>query len=456
MRQLCTVTVLLLLAGCVTHRGVGTAESPAKPWTPPAKTDAGSIAGATQLPPNVTPGSTLSLPEILDIALSNNPQTRIAWLNARAAEAGVGSAESSYYPEVDAAAGLTRARVASSAGSSSSTTFGPSLTLNYLLFDFGGRAAEVEAARQTLIAADYLHNQAIQDVILRVQQAYYGHLDAKALLNAQDATLKERQASLDAAEARHNAGVATIADVLQARTALSQAQLNRETFEGSVRTFEGEIATAMGLPATTHFEFGDLPVTVPTTEVTKAVENLVTDAVQQRPDVAAARAEAERAAARITQVRSSYLPALTATSSLGETFFGTRSHVTPYSAGLAVRWPVFTGFRNVFDVRQAQAEADIAREDVRAAEQQVMLQVWTSYYALQTATQRLATSRDLLASAQQSADVAQSRYRAGVGSIIDLLTAEAALENARAQEVQSRADWFLSVAQLAHDTGTLR
>jgi outer membrane protein TolC len=130
-------------------------------------------------------------------------------------------------------------------------------------------------------------------------------------------------------------------------------------------------------------------------------------------------------------------------------------HQTPYSAGLAVRWPVFTGFRNTYDVRQAQAQAGVARESVRNTEQQVMLQVWTSYYALQTATQRLTTSRDLLTSAQQSADVAQNRYRAGVGSILDVLTAEAALENARAQEVQARADWFLSVAQLAHDSGTL-
>jgi outer membrane protein TolC len=157
----------------------------------------------------------------------------------------------------------------------------------------------------------------------------------------------------------------------------------------------------------------------------------------------------------VTQIRSSYLPSLAATTSLGETFFGTSMHQTPYSAGLAVRWPVFTGFRNTYDVRQAQAQADVARESVRNTEQQVMLQVWTSYYALQTATQRLTTSRDLLTSAQQSADVAQNRYRAGVGSILDVLTAEAALENARAQEVQARADWFLSVAQLAHDSGTL-
>jgi TolC family type I secretion outer membrane protein len=453
------VLAAIVLAGCVNSRSVGTSDSPAKSWTPPKdatpaiqpetqQEDAGRIAGAT-------PGTALSLGQIIDVALRNNPQTRIAWLNARAAEAGVGSAQSTFYPEVDLGADVTRVKSASTAGPSTATVIGPTLTLNYLLFDFGGRAAEVEQARQTLIAADFLHNQAIQDVILQVQQAYYGYLDAKALLAAQDATIKERQTELDAAEARHNAGVATIADVLQARTAFSQTQLNRETFAGSVRTFEGEIATAMGLPPTTHFEFGELPSQVPSAEVTNAVESLITQAVQQRPDLAASRADAERAQAHVTAVRSSYLPSLGVTSSLGETFFGTSSHQTPYSAGLAVRWPVFTGFRNTYDVRQAQAQAAAARESVRNSEQQVMLQVWTSYYAMQTATQRFATSRDLLASAQESANVAQGRYRSGVGSILDVLTAESALENARAQEVQSRADWFLSVAQLAHDTGTL-
>ena len=88
-------------------------------------------------------------------------------------------------------------------------------------------------------------------------------------------------------------------------------------------------------------------------------------------------------------------------------------------------------------------------------EQQVGLQVWTSYYALQTAMQRVTTSRDLLRDATESVDVAMGRYRAGIGNILDLLTAQAALENARAEEVQARTDWFLSVAQLAHDTGTL-
>src|SRR6185295_7102014 len=98
-----------------------------------------------------------------------------------------------------------------------------------------------------------------QDVVLQVQQQYYALLDAKALLDAQQSTLKERHANLDSAEARHNAGVATIADVLQARTALSQAELTSETIEGNLRTIEGTLSTTMGLPPTTRFEFPSLP-----------------------------------------------------------------------------------------------------------------------------------------------------------------------------------------------------
>ena len=126
-----------------------------------------------------------------------------------------------------------------------------------------------------------------------------------------------------------------------------------------------------------------------------------------------------------------------------------------YAAIVGLRFPLFTGWRNRYDVREAELNAEAAREQVRDISQQVSLDVWTSYYALRTAKQRLATSRDLLASAQQSADVARARYREGVGTIVDVLTAEAALESARAQEVQARTDWFLALAQLAHDTGRL-
>jgi len=72
---------------------------------------------------------------------------------------------------------------------------------------------------------------------------------------------------------------------------------------------------------------------------------------------------------------------------------------------------------------------------------------------LQTAAQLVKTSRDLLASAEQTERVAFGRYKEGVGTIIDLLVAQSALANARSQEIQARAEWLAALAQLAHDTG---
>jgi TolC family type I secretion outer membrane protein len=435
----------------VSH-GSGTPASPAATWTPPANA----------IPPNVPPpndlvmppaGAPLELPQIIDLALTNNPATRTSWLEARLAEANLGSVRSAYLPTVDLGASLTHART--SIGTAT-TLSGPNLSLDYLLFDFGGRNAASEAARQTLIASGFTHNQTIQDVILDVEQAYYDYLDAKALLTAQEATIKERQTSLDSADARHRAGVATIADVLQARTALSQAKLTYETIDGNLRRLQGTIATLMGVPASTPFVVGDLPADVPAQQVSDAVESLMTRAVNERPDLAAARAEVERARQRVQVVRSAGLPSVGVGASAGNVFTnGLNRRTTPYSAGISLRVPLFTGFRNTYDIRAAQIETQLAAENERSVEQRVGLQVWTSYYALQTANQRVATSRDLLRDARESVDVASGRYRAGIGNILDLLTAQAALENARAEEVQARTDWFLSVAQLAHDTGTL-
>jgi len=444
----------LILAACSTAHDPGTSSAPSTAWAPPP----------SALPPSLPPRQptdlgNLTMPRAIDLALQNNPATRAAWLEAQAAQALVGSRCSAYYPEVDLNALYSRTRQATQGGRTifNSTTFGPQLALTYLLFDFGGRAAIVEEARQALIAADFSHNQQIQNVILQTEQSYFGYLNARALLDAQNATLKERQASVDAAEERHRAGVATINDVLQARTALSQAQLTAETLEQNLRIFQRTLATTIGLPVTTKFDIGALPAEVPIQEVATAVEALIAQAEAQRPDFAASRAQIQQAEARVREVRAQGLPTLGLTATFNRTTFrgvasGTAS---PYAIGLAMRFPLFTGFRTQYDLRAAQIEADIAREDALSFQQQVDLQVWSSYYGLSTAAQRVRTSRDFLATAQQSADVATNRYRSGVGSILDVLTAEAALESARAQEIQARADWFVAVAQLAHDTGAL-
>src|SRR5260370_28224384 len=100
--------------------------------------------------------------------------------------------------------------------------YSATLSVSWLLFDFGGRSGWVGAAREALLAADWTHNATLQSVVLGVEQAYFDYLAAKALLAAQQTTVKEAQTNLEAAQQRHAVGLATIADVLQAKTARSQ------------------------------------------------------------------------------------------------------------------------------------------------------------------------------------------------------------------------------------------
>jgi outer membrane protein TolC len=190
--------------------------------------------------------------------------------------------------------------------------------------------------------------------------------------------------------------------------------------------------------------------------ITQSVDSVINDALRNRPDLAAARAQAAAAAAQVRVARAAELPALTLGSNAARTFSNPQSFAGPsYSVSLGLAIPIFNGFSHQYDVAAARAQADAATALADQTRQQVITQVFVSYYALQTAEARVATADDLLASAQQSVQVAAGRYREGVGSIIDLLTAQTALANARAQQVQSRWQWYTSLAQLARDAGVL-
>lgn len=442
----------------------GASVSADRPWEPPREALIPSGAGDAAREAPTLPGAlhvradSMTLATILDLALRNSTQTRAAWASARAAAAAYGSRKGDYFPEIGIGGFYSRSETPKTdfEGTNLSRMYGPSADLSYLLFNFGGRKAGVDEARQALYAANWTHNATIQVVIRQVEDAYYQYLTAKALLQAQEATLKEAQASLDAARTRHDAGLGTIADVLQAQTATSQAQLDVDGTQGLIATTRGVLATAMGLPANTDYDIELPQEELPIHEVSAVVEDLLATAQRRRPDLAAARAQAMQSRARLRKVKAEGYPAITASGTLGRTFDDNPDIFADiYGASVRLRVPIFTGFSHLYDVRQARAESDLAQARFESAEQQVTLQVWTSYYDLKTAETRVRTTDDLLKSATESQDVALGRYRAGVGSILDLLSAQAALSRARAQHVQARGDWYSAVAGLAYATGTL-
>jgi outer membrane protein len=462
--------------------------SPGAFWDPPKRAITRDSVPRVTIPSNIAERvAHLTLPDVVDIALTNNPQTRQSYAQARAAGATIGAAYGRYLPQVNVDGTVTREGSSSSGsapltggtgtGSGSGTSggtgssgggsgtvirgggyhslFQPSATVSWLLFDFG-EGSSIEVARQTAFAASFTHNFTIQGVVLAVEQAYFSYNSAKAVREADLKTVREDSTNLVAAQARHDAGVATISDVLQAKTTLSQAELTFETDEGTVQTTRGGLAVAMGFPANVPYDIAPEPPNVPVQGITDSVDSLVQLAVQSRPDLASVRAQARETAANVGVVKGQGLPSLFASGSASRTIFDTPSlDGNTYSAQVGVSIPLFQGFTNSYNVLQARELANASAANAEFQRDAVVYQVFTAYYSLKTATSRVKSADDLLSSAQSSYDVAIGKYKQGVGSILDLLTAEAALASARSQQASSRWTWYSSFAQLSHDVGIL-
>jgi outer membrane protein len=458
---------VLLSSGCAGTPAVsgvaGVAPAPNRQWTPPAPPRDTLPSSPSSFPPDLLARvNTLTLGDVVDLALRNNPETQISWANARAAAAAYGGSKALYYPTLDAEIGVTHLKTSPTFSndsvlrpSLSQTNYGPTFSVSWLIADLGGRAGTIENARQALIAANWTHNATLQNVVLQVESAYFNYMANKGLLESEKLSVKEAETSLASTQQRQHVGLATVADVLQAKTAFSQATLTLEATEGDLQTTRGALAAAMGLPANAPYDIEAAPATN-VGPATDSVDALIALAVKSRPDLASAQADYRAAIGNLRAARGNLFPSLQATGTGGRTYVQTLpSGASNYTLSVGLAIPIFSGFARQYAVKQARAEADAALGRATSVKQQVQFQVFSSYYALQTAARRVNTADDLLQSAQASEDAALARYRAGVGLFVDLLTAQSALASARAQQVQARWVWQTALAQLAHDTGVL-
>lgn len=413
------------------------------------------------LPPGAAPcapapkARALGLAEVVDLALCNNPQTRAAWASARVQAGLAGVARSAYLPTLGASVGSSRNRSrVEGQDAVSKTVDSASLSAAWLLYDFGVREANLENARQLLAAAVATQDSTRQGVFLSALQAFYQVHALQAALDA--ALLAEKSAgeSLSAAEARYRAGSATPADRLQAQTALSQATLVRIRADGDLKNARGTLANAIGIDAQQPVLLAPLATQAPPRDFDRDVSALIEEARRQRPDLSAAEAQLKAARASVDANRAAHLPSvsLTATPAWQDS-----SGLTTHSSaiGVSVSIPLFSGFNQTYKVRTAEAQAELKAAQRDQLQLQVALDVWKAYQNLSTATQSIRTTADLVASAEQSEKVALGRYKAGVGSILDLLSAQSALASARQQRVQSTYDWNVSRATLAQSIGAL-
>ena len=431
---------------------------PKKP--PPLPLGKNTTLDAENLTP---PAKKMTLANLVDVALRINPSTQSSWEQARAAAADWAVSRGDYYPTISGdASGMGMG------GDSSSGYYGSvGLGLSYLLLDFGGRAATVKSARQALMAANWNHNQSIQDILRNVPQAYYTYLGNRAQVRASESDLEEALTSLKSTEQRKKAGVSTIADVLQARSRVDQVRLDLVSNRGAVKISRGALATAVGWPANADFDVAEGPETLPLDAMAKNTQTLISLALQDRSDLASARAAVQQSQAELKKAESDLWPKLVATGNLGwsgidgsisgSDYFESGGNINDsgvsYYGGLSLQIPLFEGFSLRNKVRSAEARLRATRADLRQKEESVISDVWTAFYNMQTAAQQVDSSETLLISSKESFRVSLARYRAGVAEIVELLNAQSTLTSARTQRVQAQTDLFISYAELLHAIG---
>jgi outer membrane protein len=396
------------------------------------------------------PSGPLSAVDAVDLAICNNPKTHEQWAAARFQAAQLGLASSAWLPEIAARASATRLR--NDLGTY--TQNAAALTLSYLLYDFGARDADIESARQLLSGAVLTQDATIQRLFLSTLQAYFAAQATVAAVESNRLAEKSAQESFSAAETRYQVGVGTPADRLQAQTALSQARLNRIKAEGDSRNALGLLANQLGIDPRRQILMPVPAFATVDAEFDLEIDALMAEAASRRPDLRAAEAQLKAAEATIDSARAQGRPSL----SLGagpdwQETDGVSRHGS--SLGVTVNIPIFSGFETTYRIRAAQAQRDVKSAQREQLQQQVALDVWRTYQNLKTATETVKTTADLVASASQSERVALGRYKAGVGTVLDLLAAQSALANARLQRIQASLDWNVSRASLAQAVGSI-
>lgn len=404
----------------------------------------------------------LALAEILDVALRNNPSTKLSWAKARAAAAVYGQSQSPYFPTLTGNFTYERSKTTFPPEFGSPrfvqylSDWGPELALTYTLLDFGQTKATAESARQALLYADFTHNRQIQTVLQQVTSDYYDYLSQQELLNAREADLYTAQTTFKAAQEELNAGTKDKSDLLQAQTQLLQTQLQLVSQKQTVINARAALLTDMGVSSNQSILIDSQLAVPPIEEMLKTADQLLTVALCKRADLMASEARLRSEEAAVDAAWRQFWPTVTYNLTAFQEFSNPGGNLNVnFTSTVALNFPIFSGFSTLNNLKQARAKKTEAEAELRQNQLEVIQDIVTSHTSVKSAFDTLQISDNLLATSEKQYEVILSRYKAGVATILELVSAQSTLADARASQVSSTNQWLNSLVTLSYAAGTL-
>jgi outer membrane protein len=330
--------------------------------------------------------------------------------------------------------------------------------LNWRLFDFGGRAGDSLAALKLLESALGTRDATIQKVLGSVVEAYFDAVTAKAFLNTKTEDVAIAAETLASAERRVQRGDGAQSDALQAKTALARATLDANHARGSYQTSLAVLAYSVGIPIGMPYSVPE-EANTPTTADDKTLSAWLDDARQRHPAIMAARADIEAAQAQVVSARSSGRPTIDFQANYYANGFPEQGLATARqrnaTVGISVTIPVFDGFLNRYRVREARATVSVKEAALVYTERVTLTEIVKAYSDAAAAMANLRASQSLLQAAEASETSSKRRYESGVTDILEVLSTQSALADARQERLRCLADWRSARLRLLATSGIL-
>lgn len=402
----------------------------------------------------------LSLSEAEQIAARNHPRISSANLIAMAAKAVITEARAPLYPLLSgnftSVGAEHNATLAAGTVQTSSlySRVAAGVTVSQLITDFGRTAKLAESAKLRASAQEQIVGNTRTAILIEVDQAYFQALAADTVLKVAQAVVENRRLTLRQVQALAQSSLKSTLDVSFAEVAASDAELALFRAENDVQASRARLTAALGTAQTEPFELADEPLP-PMVEPDPEV--VVSQALKQRPDLAALQlsrdaahrfAQAEKDLSRPTVTLMGVAGGLPATDP--------RLHGTYTAAGVNVSVPILNG--KLYSARQSEAElrAQAEDRDVEDLTVQVTEQVRVAWLEANTAFRRLDVTARLVAQAEQSLRLAQTRYDDGLGSIVELNQAQLSQVAAEITAASAKYEYLSRRAALSFVTGALR
>ncbi len=397
------------------------------------------------------------------MAIKAHPQVAVAKNEASAAGQHITEAQAAYYPAIDGEITGSQGLYQSRLGAGSLTTsllfsrFGSGLQLNQLLTDFGRTKNLVSQSRYQSEAATQATQATIYDIVIGVNRAYYGVLQAQAYVDVANQTIRARDALANQVTTLANAQLKSQVDVSFAQVNLSEAQLLLIRSQDAVERAYADLARAMGQDQAVRYKLAaaGLPPALP-----PSPDTLIADAIQNRPELRNLRLQLQ-AAKSFEQAEADLKRPNVSFVAVGGVlpYLDQDPRVAPHEydgAAINVDVPIFNG--HLFTARQQAAhyEAQASDQRLRNLQQQIERDVRTAWITASTAYQRIPVTVELLKEAQLALDLAQGRYDLGLASIVEITQAQLNLTQAQIENVTAKYDYQSAYAELQYAIGALR